>query len=453
MLIALLACSEPLDGEPLDGEPLETSPPSVLLVVLDTVRADHTELLDGGKTPQLRALKEAGLTYTDATAPGPWTWPSHASLFTGEPPWIHGAHGASRDEGMALKDTLRVTPLREDLPTLAGRLAGAGYRTEAAVANRLLSQPLGLTRGFDNVRYDSEDDRVVEAAISTMGGEEPLLLFVNLMSAHSPYYPGPGGTVKAADIAAQEWTKPWRKGPGLSFFTESPSGQELYARGEMEIPPEGLELLDALYSGEVTFADFYLNRLLSAWQQARPDSVVVVTSDHGEYLGEHGFLGHSATTYREVTHVPLVLAGPGLPRGQLSDTPVQLQDVYGAILELTGVEEPPWSLARPESVPTDRPIQSAAWVRPHLAEAVGGRLAESWVTHRDGDLIAVVHGDSVELFATSDAAMAHDISAERPEDTARLAEAARALPISETQGGLPVDAATIEQLEALGYIQ
>jgi len=441
-LTALLACASSAPEPP-------AAPPSVLLVVLDTVRADHTELADAGKTPQLRAIGDAGLVFTDATAPGPWTWPSHASLFTGEAPWVHGAHGSSREDGMALKDTLRVTPLREDLPTLAGQLGGAGFRTEAFVANRLLSQPLGLTRDFDAVSFERDDAVVTRQAIEAMGGEEPLFLFVNLMSAHSPYHPSPG----APGPETQQWTEPWRtEDGGLSWFTRTPDAQQLLARGELEIPPEGLDLLDALYSGEVTRADFHLNQLVAAWQQARPHSVIAVTSDHGEYLGEHGFLEHSGSTYRQVTDIPLVLAGAGVEPGRI-DTPVMLQDLYGTILELTGVAEAAVSLVRPDSLDPQRPVVSVAWTRPHLAEAVGGRLAEPWVSYRVGERAVVVHGETVELYATSDPTMSTDLADQEPALAASLAEAARAIPLNEVSGGVQVDPAMLSQLEALGYIQ
>ena len=357
--------------------------------------------------------------------------------------------------GMALKDTLRVTPLRDDLPTLAERFQQAGYRCEAAVANRLLSGPLGLTRGFDPVFHDAQDDAVIDEAIRRLDGPEPLFLFVNLMTAHSPYHPVDVGPVKPADVANQAWTAPFRTGTGLSFFTTTPSGQETFARGELDIPPEGLQLLDGLYSGEVVAVDRHLNRLLTAWQAARPDAIIAVTSDHGEYLGEHRLLGHSASTYSQVTHVPLVLSGPGIPRGVSSDRPVQLQDLYGTLLDLAGIEATDHSLARPDSMPVDRAIQSAAWVRPHLAESVGGRLSVPWRTHRRGDEAVVVYGDTIELYDLStDPHMLRDLSAERPERAAQLAEEARSsIPMTETAGGLQVDAELIEQLEQLGYIQ
>jgi arylsulfatase A-like enzyme len=102
MLLVLMACASeapvPDPASPPEG------PPSVLVVVLDTVRADRTSLggAPANRTPQLTAIAEAGTTWTQVTAPGSWTWPSHASLFTGEPPWVHGAHAAGRGEGLAI---------------------------------------------------------------------------------------------------------------------------------------------------------------------------------------------------------------------------------------------------------------------------------------------------------------------------------------------------------------
>ncbi len=430
---ALLACS----AEPAP-DPAPPLPPSILVVVLDTVRADRVPA-DGA----LAALAERGRLYTDVTAPGSWTWPSHASLFTGVPPWVHGAHAAAPGEGLALRDTIQVTPLSDALPTFAERLAAGGYRTRAVVANRLLAAPLGLTRGFEEVVHHGSDGAVMAAALAAMPGEQPLLLFVNLMTAHSPYFATTAADAEA--IAAQPWTEPFRTDPpGLSFFREQPSGVEQWLAGELTLPPEGLALLSRLYDQEVRVVDGLLGALVEAWDQHRPGGAIVVTSDHGEYLGEHGLLDHSATLYPEVTRVPLVAVGAGLSGRE--GTPVGLAHAHDLVLAQAGLAPLPSAGGT---------IQAAAWPRAHLASADPARHADPWRLHRDAAEAVLVHGEAVELYdLEADPWMTADLATERAERTAALAETARReIDVTPVPGGLAVEEGVLEQLEALGYIQ
>jgi hypothetical protein len=201
-----------------------------LLVVLDTVRADALGSYGNSypTSPQFDAIAEAGGLFEDITAPGSWTWPSHASLFTGLAPWEHGAHAASVDTGVSLKgEQLRVTPMREDVPTLAEQFGQTGYGTHAVAVNRLLGQPLGLTRGFDSVQIKSDDPGAVDLAIARMGGEEPLFLFINLMTAHSPYHQTPATWAARHSLSEHTWTAPYLVEPdGFSFYATEDSKKE-----------------------------------------------------------------------------------------------------------------------------------------------------------------------------------------------------------------------------------
>jgi arylsulfatase A-like enzyme len=321
------------------------------------------------------------------------------------------------------------------------------------VANHLLTEELGLMRGFQRVEQHEADEEVVRVAAERIH-EGTQFLFVNLLTAHSPYYPNGLGPVSAEDVQAQAWTQPYRSGPGLSLFSSRPTGVELFARGELEIPSEGLALLDDLYSGEVVEADRHLNTLMQAWTSAHPDGLVLVTSDHGEHLGEQRLIGHCLGSYSASLHVPMVLAGPGVPVGRTVDTPAQLEDAYGTLLELTGVAEAELSLARPESVPADRDILAATWVSP-LAQDIGGRHDEGWRMLRRGRNAVVVQDDEVELFDLSeDPLMLRDLAAEQPTLAAELAQAARrAIPMDEQAATLEIDPQLAAELEALGYVQ
>lgn len=459
LALLTLACSRP------------SPPPSILVVVLDTVRADALGAYGNPRplSPQFDAVAQAGVLFTDATAPSAWTWPSHASLFTGEPPWVNGAHSAWPGEGMSLaKGWLQVTPMREDLPTLAGRLSEVGYATHAYVANRLLAPELGITRGFEGVAFTDSDEQVTRGALARLAGDEarPQLLFVNYLGAHSPYaVTGAAWSRPYAQQltpeAAPEWVRPYvTTPPGVSFFEDkeaSENGLERYARGDLVIPPDGLAMLRDLYEGEVLGVDMQLNALLKAWTARYPDGVVIVTSDHGDLMGEHGLLGHSSYVYSRLTHVPLVVVAPGrLGAGQRCEVPVQLQDLYGLVLALAGVEQAPWTLLDAiGGTPRPEPILAGEWPRQRYAEEVGGRLGEAWRLMRDG-AVAVVSGSggSLELYdLAADPFMDHDLASERPDQAAALAaEAARLIPLGTGGQGIELSAEQAEALRALGYV-
>ena len=168
-----------------------TNAPNVLVVVLDTVRPDKLSTYGYAQptSPQLDAVAAAGVTFEDVTAPSPWTWPSHASLFTGKGPWEHGAHSSTTEVGVGAKDGhLGLLPMRTDLPTLAERFSESGYRTVSLASNRFLDPSLGLTRGFDTAEI-MQDHRLAERAhaVMTKNDERPLFLFINILLAHAPW--------------------------------------------------------------------------------------------------------------------------------------------------------------------------------------------------------------------------------------------------------------------------
>lgn len=457
-LLALPACAEP------------PPPPSVLVVVMDTVRADALGAYGNPRaiSPQFDAVAKAGVLFTDVTAPGTWTWPCHAALFTGEPPWVSGAHNALAKDGMELDQWLHVSPMRTDLVTLADRFNAAGYRTAAYVSNALLAANRGLTRGFQETRVFEADAEVTAAAVARFAETgSPHLVFVNYMRAHSPYNLVPATWTLPHQAALEgegvpEWARPYLDfPPGLSLMehdTEGLTGLERYARGELKIPPEGLQLLRDLYEGEVMQVDYEVHNLIAAWIELHPTGVVVLTSDHGESFGEHGLMGHGTQPYPELTHVPLAIAAPGrLEGGQRYEGPVQLQDLYGTILQLAGLEAPGWTLVDAlVGTPREGPILSALWARSRLSETVGGRAAESWRLIREGSWAALVgSGGSRELYDLSaDPGMRTDLAAQRPDELRALAErAVRLIPMSDAADvGMPLSAEDAAKLQELGYV-
>jgi len=434
-------------------------------VVIDTLRADHTSAYGHERrtTPQLEALAAAGIRFADVTSPASWTWPGHASLFTGVTPDVHGAHHAAggTEHSGSSKHVAGIDP---SLPTVAERFAEAGYRTVAAYANQLLRPDYGLTRGFGEV-FGGTDEEVVAAARSAMVSPEPLFLFVNLMAPHTPYreQPAPWWTAQDAD---------WIRGVGTPGALENllvpgppPAVQPaaipmLGAAGRnpetgqvAELTPEHLAWIEKVYDGEVLRADVDLNALLTAWTASHPEGIVAVTSDHAEYFGERGLLNHHSTVYDPVLRVPLVLAWPGeLEAGSVVETAVGSHQIAPTLVELAGLGRTEGSLVPVLDGADNGPIKAQAWVDAYRSAHYSGAFGVGWKLYREGDLALVLGDDgTLQLFdLATDRDMLLDRAADRPEDVARLAAAASDAFVAD---GETVAVEVEEALRALGYIE
>src|SRR5262245_49852554 len=289
-----LACSALACGS-------DRRPTSILLVTLDTTRADRIGCYgraDAG-TPALDALAARGARFERAYTTAPITLPAHASLLTGSTPPHHGL----RDNGLAALD--------ESAETLAETCARAGRRTAATVSAFPLARSFGLAQGFE--LYDDEfgnsatapgamrqrnGDETVRAArawLAALAPDEAFFLWVHLFDAHEPYQ-------APAEFAQR--------------FPGDP------------------------YQAEVAFADSSLGELCAALATLgrAEDTVVCVAADHGEGLGEHGEDTHALLLYDSTVHVPLVFAGPGVAPRVVAE-PVSVADAAATLVELAGIED------------------------------------------------------------------------------------------------------------------
>jgi arylsulfatase A-like enzyme len=296
------------------------APPNLVLVTVDTLRADHTTPYGYGRdtTPVLARLAREGVTVELAYAPMATTGPSHAALLTSRYPVSLGylRNGQRLDEGHV---------------TLAERLHGAGYRTSAAVSSFVLDKRLGFAQGFGT--YDCRFDR--SRATATMEQWEGLTV--------------PAGFDRRADETtdvALAWLA--RRGTDRPFFLwvhyfdphHPYSPPAPYDRRFAQPGTPGLPGTVALYDGEIAFTDHQLGRLLDAIDAAglAPRTLVVVTADHGEGLMQHGHMGHGLHLYEEAVRVPLVFRWPGsLPAGARVSGPVEHVDLVPTVLDLLGV--------------------------------------------------------------------------------------------------------------------
>jgi arylsulfatase A-like enzyme len=301
--------------------------PNLVLVVVDTLRADHLGSHGHPRptSPHLDALAQDGVRFTRVWSTSPWTMPSVASILTGQ----HGSrHGV----------VYGPSPLSGSASTLAERLSAAGYRTGAVVSHILLQAKYGFGRGFDvfESRSGSADSHtggnVTRAAVVQIeqlaGAREPFCLFVHYFDAHYPYRDHP-------DYAFAP-----RRSGRLRAGMQFPELLEL--RGELS--PEEIEYLRALYDEEIRYTDEQIGTLLGALADAgvRDHTVIAVTADHGEEFMEHGWLGHTTLLHDTLVRVPLLIRPPGHARGAVVvDAPVSLVALAPTLLELVGVPAAP----------------------------------------------------------------------------------------------------------------
>ena len=378
--------------------PTKTSSPDVLLVVLDTVRADA--LMHHGNTrpvgENLATLAAQGVVYTQAWSPAPWTWPAHASLFTGLYPWEHGAHFTEpTPDAIALKpDPLYASSLDPSIPTLAEKMKEQGYDTISFSANRLISSDFDLTRGFDIAEFHNDDAKVVARArqyLQSRNTDTPLFLFINLMSAHTPwFFNAEEWVVQHKDHLIKEQAPSWMKdhllpeGIGLHPFYPNFENSLVYRyiSKKVDIPPKGKTLIRDLYEAEVRRADLQLGALLSVWNQE--ESIIAVTSDHGEYLGEYRLLEHGRTLYPEVLHVPLVIKAPALLPKSV-DTPVPMHWLHDEILAQLG-QNTQKRLSEPPTA-----VYAAAWPDYYWREAFGAPFDQGYRLKREKQRVVLLH--------------------------------------------------------------
>lgn len=281
--------------------------PNLVLVTLDTTRADHIGCYGDpdARTPAIDALARRGVLFAQAATVAPLTLPAHSSIMTGFYPTYHGVR---------LNGT---TALSQEQTTLAEVLSREGYQTGAFIGAFVLDGRWGLNQGFGV--YDDQFDmkkfkrldlagvqrpgnEVMDSALRWLEGQKdrPFFAWVHLYDPHSPYEP------------------------------PEPLLSEFRSRG-----------LAALYDGEIAFADQQVARLVSWLDKAglQRKTILVVLGDHGEGLGSHGEGTHGYFLYDYALHVPLVVAAPfGALRGVRVDAQVSLVDVFPTVLALAGID-------------------------------------------------------------------------------------------------------------------
>ncbi|HVS09598.1 MAG TPA: sulfatase, partial [Planctomycetota bacterium] len=317
--------------------------PNVVVITLDTTRADHLGCYGYQRptSPNLDHLAEQSVLYGRAISPSSWTLPAHVSLFTGKLPTSHGVCydargslnlGDAVDTKGMLSYRARALPAQE--VTLAQILSARGFATGAFVAGPWLKRLFGLDRGFahyDDGNIEALRGRLAEdvtaSALRWLEGQrgKPFFLFLNYFDPHTPYDAPP----------------PYR----WAFLSEQERNVDPAApRGEPRSEEERRQLAIDLYDGEIRYMDHHVGQLLAGLDRLGmfDDTLLVVTGDHGELLGEHGNWGHGKFLTEPELHVPLFLRYPRGERGpERIGGLVQPIDVLPMVLERLEIAPPP----------------------------------------------------------------------------------------------------------------
>ncbi len=391
--------------------------PNLLLVTIDTLRADHVGAYgaEDAQTPTLDGLAREGTRFTTAVASAPLTLPSHASMLTG----IHPPGLGVRHNGLYRLDG--------DFETLAERLRAEGWATAAVIGAFVLHRSTGLDQGFD--LYDDET---------------------------SPEAATPSGFLERRAEAVTERALAWLETAPRPFFLWV-HYYDPHAR--YQPPPPFAERFAARpYDGEIAYVDAQLGRLLAGMRGAGAlaNTLVVATSDHGESLGEHDEIDHGYALYDSVLSVPFLMRGPGVPVGRVVEDVVSGVDVTPTALDLLGLPSPPDLDGR-----SLRALWSGKATSPRLAyaETLATQLDLGWAPlfAVRGRRFLYVRAPRPELYDTpADPGQLRNLL-EDPDEAARrqaeLLDAEVAAVLARAKGAVPksLDAESLARLRALGY--
>jgi len=461
------------DGTALFRGPTVAPRPGInmLLITVDTLRADRWDPDRPARTrgPEIDRLARKGTQFTRAVCQMPTTGPSHASIMTSLYPRTHGV----KENGERLSSTFE---------TLAEALQRQGYRTGAIVSSCALDPMLcGLDQGFDRyVRahfpfsrylfserlhgaalygkfvtqrrgdYEARADRTNRVVYKWLSGymDQRFFLWVHYWDPHEDYAPPP-----PFDTLYD---------PGYEGDLKGTMKQNReFNEGRMQFSPEDLRHLSALYDGEVAFLNRHIGQLME-WirgMDLAEDTLVVLTSDHGESLGEHEYIGHGSVLFDQTLRVPLIFFCPGrVPAGLVEGRPVESIDILPTILDLLGVPAPAGiqgvslaPLLRGEGL--SRPDETYAERRRYegLEEvfSVRGTRWKYIVSRPGGEALYDLVEDPDEL---------RDVARDYPDKVRHYRESldrwrGRTPGSTEGKGMGEVDQGVLERLKALGYVK
>lgn len=334
ILIGALAAAAAVAGFFLWRRVREDRPPSrppvrnVVLISIDTLRPDRLGCYgyDRNVSPHLDALAADGVRFETVVAQAPWTAPSHASMLTSLYPSVLHI-GKFENPGR----------IPEAAETLAETLRAAGFRTAAVTGGGFVSKNLGFDQGFEIYRNHSFFRQNVQTAVGWLEGldwsKERFFLFLHTYEVH--HY-------KPREPFATEFVRPYggwvASEPNVAKLVQNYANRPFIEQFE----EDDWRYVSDLYDACLASVDHALGQFLRflGTRGLLDDTLVVVTSDHGEEFGEHGYSGHGYTMYEENVRVPLIVRHGSLPHGSVVRKQVRVLDIAPTILELAGVEPP-----------------------------------------------------------------------------------------------------------------
>jgi choline-sulfatase len=432
-------------------------PKHVLLYLVDTLRADKLAPYRSDtrvQTPGLVRFARGAATFQNARAPENWTKPSVASLLSSLMPWEHTAQ-----EGSSV--------LPESVTLLPERLAEKGFFTGSYIANGYVSDRFGFKQGWNTYRnYIRESRRSASeyVAADVLGWldrrpqDRPFFLYVHTIDPHVPYRPRPEFLPIYGDPSYQ----------GPVSFRRDATLLEKIKGGKLPLRPVDKAHLEALYDGEISYHDVHFAAIMNALEERglADDTLVIVTSDHGEEFWDHGSVGHGHNMYDELLRVPFLIRMPGLTSGQSIRSHVSLVDVVPTVLDALGMPIPE-ELAGRSLLPLLRGEQ------PSVPPATVSAFLDNWRSVAVDDLKLLQRADvEGRLYdIRRDPGEQTDVSSERPislrharatlgltlqaHDGVVASNAPRASPRPRPrhqQQRIQIDDETKAQLRALGYV-
>ena len=457
--LTIAACAAVLALGAACGQPVPARAPDVLLVIVDTLRADRVGRSGDAHhtTPALDALASSATRFTRAYATAPWTQPSVASILTGVLPSRHGL--------------TRFAALPEEIETLPERLGEAGYATTGIVSHVLLSRRFGFDQGFarflvssaypvheaiSSAAVTARTEEVLRRAAAAGRGRRPFFVMAHYFDPHYVFH--------AHDEPA------WARGP----VGRLRGGEDIEALRELapDLSEAERDFVRSLYDEEVRHTDAAIGRLLRTLEATglAAGTLLIVTADHGEELFERGWIGHTRTLYEEVVRVPLLVRPPGgvVAGAEVVARPVSLASIAPTVLDFAGV-----AMTDGERAASLRPLlggdaDPAVRGAPVVIEVdfVGeGPANASKTTHAK----AIVVGDeklvrddrtgALRLYdLAADPGERDDLANARP-DRARALDAQLDATLAEARAGasrarvVAPSEAEREELRALGYVE
>jgi arylsulfatase A-like enzyme len=448
-----------------------------VLITLDTTRADHLGCYGYSKdtTPFLDSLAQNGLLFENAYANATWTLPSHASLFTGMMPSVHGV-GYSN---------FFVSP---SVKTIAESLQQKGYTSAAFIGGPFLVSAFNINQGFDfydehldphselkrltlfhllskltgkqlwhtdGQRRGAEINQEVSSYLKWAVNKQPFFLFINYFDAHEPYDP-------PQDIRNAMQIRTTMKGNIRLYPLNKRNGIACHA-DKTPLSENEFQQLRDLYDGELRYQDQQLQALWKMLEEAgvANKTILIIASDHGETIGEHQFLDHGHNLYQEQVHVPLLFYNSGLFSGgrRITDK-VQLIDVYPTLMEFlglkadSGIQGHSLLAGLKSNQFSERPVLSEIDIDSHPRFAAFKRSQRMIL---EDSLKYIDSSNNQNHLFDLQIDPAEIVDQQNPQKTEelqkKLNELFRALEILKHKGSGELDDETREKLKALGYIE